>query len=69
MLVNSWPEEFAAGISSTLLRTFDPPRFHAADNLVRVVASLKKIYYFSDDTLLDFIKFRLCNEIFGVTAV
>lgn len=29
MLVNSWQEEFFAGISSTLPRTFGLPRFHA----------------------------------------
>ena len=41
-LVNSWPGEYVVDISSTLLRTFCPPRFHAAKNLACAVAPLRK---------------------------
>ena len=68
MLVNSWPGEFVAGISSTLPRTSDPPHFHAKDYSVRAATNKEK-NYFRDDTILDFMEFRLRYKIFRVTPM
>jgi hypothetical protein len=68
MLVSSWPGEFVAGTSSTLLHMSDPPHFHAKDNSVRGNLTKGKDY-FRDDTVLDFMEFRLRNEIFRITPM